>query len=339
MTIRLPLRKRVKKLTANRKGFSSVIGTTFMVLVMMFLSTSVFLWTLSQNTLYNEALRAKNQEEAERSSENIVALSGNYSVSEVTGEVTVTVVLRNAGSVAVQLMNLWVLDTDPLNRRYANKSLNLNLNPGDVEPNWLTVTIPEAKANHTFTSWFVTARGNTIPLEKEQGVIVASLAQGIGSLALDFYKFRYFEYKAGSGNVLENYPNGTISFNIPKGTEVAYGVVLTNLDPSKKTIVLDSHSLLWVIIPTSDVAHNKWWYIVNVAPNGTISPTYSTISMAYGEIKLLVFASENDLASSSFARQNAPNTVCTVPVFLLPHGTIGGKPYGQNLPFVSLYFF
>jgi len=342
LTIRLSLRKRFRKLTANSKGFSSVIGTTFMVLVVMFLSTSVFLWTLSQNTMYNEALRAKNQEEADRRNENVVALSGNYSVNEVTDEVTVNVVLKNAGSVAVQIINLWVLDTDPSNRRYANKSLNLNLNPGNVtnlvEPSPLTVTIPGANANHTFASWFVTARGNTIPLEKEQGVIVARLAQGIGSMALDFYTFRYFKYKVGSGNILENYPNGTISFDIPKNTEVAYGVVLTNLDPKKETIAIDSHSLLWVIIPTSDVAHNRWWYIVNVASDGTISPTYSTISMVYGETKLLVFASENDLASSSFARQSTPNSVCTVPVFLLLHGTIGSTPYGQNLPFVSLYY-
>lgn len=317
-----------------------MIGTTFMVLVMMFLSTSVFMWTLSQNTLYNEAVRARNQEEADRRDENVVALSGNYSVVEAQGEVTVNVILKNVGSVSVQIINLWVVDAS--NQRYANKSLNnLNLNPGDVLnlvcSDGLTVTILGAEGNHTFVSWFVTARGNTIPLEKEQGVIIAQVAQGIGSMALDFYTFRYFKYKVGSDDVLGNYPNGTISFDIPKGTEVAYGVALTNLDPRKKTIVLDSHSLLWVIIPTSDVAHNKWWYIVNVASDGTISETYSSIPIAYGETKLLVFASKNDLASS-FERQSTPNTVCTVPVFLLLHGEIGGTPYGQNLPFVALYY-
>ena len=76
---------------------------------------------------------------------------------------------------------------------------------------------------------------------------------------------------------------------------------------------------------------------MNVASDGTISETYSNISMAYGETKLLVFASANDLASS-FARQSTPGKVCTVPVFLLLHGEIGGMPYGQNLPFVSLYY-
>jgi len=338
LTIRLSLRKRSRKLIANSKGFSSVIGTTFMVLVMMFLSTSVFLWTLSQNTLYNEALRARNQEEADRRNENVVALSGNYSVS---GEdVTVKVVLKNAGSVASQIINLWVLDTDPSNRRYANKSLNLNLNPGVVldlvTSSWLTVTIPGANANHTFTSWFVTARGNTIPLEKEQGVIVAQLAQGIGSLALDFYKFRYFEYE--SATKLKNYPNGNVGFTVPANQYIAFGCSLTNLDPGKQAIVFDPHSLLWVIVPTSDVPHSTWWYIVNVVQDGTINATYSPISLAYGETKMIIFASANDLGLSSFSRQTTPKAGLPAPVFLLLHGNIGGIAYGQNLPFVSLYF-
>ena len=325
----------LKKIWKGRsKGVSTVIGTVFLMLIIFMVSTNVLLWTFSQNAIYTQAVKDENQKFADRRNENVVALGGNYSV--LGSEVTVKVILRNAGSVAVQIINLWVFDTTI--QKYNNTVTPLNLNPGDNRPESVVVTIPGAGQNDTFTSWFVTARGNTVPLEKEQGgVIVAQLAQGIGSVAMEFYTFRYFKYKVGSDDVLENYPNGNISFNIPKGIEVAYGVVLTNLDPRKKTIVFDSHSLLWVIIPTSDVAHNKWWYIVNVASDGTISETYSNISMAYGETKLLVFASTNDLASS-FARQSTPGKVCTVPVFLLLHGEIGGMPYGQNLPFVSLYY-
>jgi len=342
LTIRLSLRKRFRKLKANSKGFSSVIGTTFMVLVMMFLSTAVFMWTLSQNTTYNEAVRARNQEEADRQNENVVAVSGNYSV---TGEnVTVKVVLKNAGSLAVQIINLWVLDTDPSNRRYANKSLSLNMTPGEVlnlvEPSPLTVTIPGANANHTFASWFVTARGNTIPLEKEQGVIVAQLAQGIGSIALDFYTFRYFTYE--TGNKLQNYSTGNSSFSVPWKTYIAFGIVLTNLDPTKQTVTFDKYSQVWLDFPAVPGAGGRYvFYIVNVESNGTITTPYSQISLAYGETKLLVFASKTagqfvGAADRVFVdHPDTQNKLCALNLLL--HGKLGNTDYGQNIPFVSLY--
>jgi len=336
LTVHSSLEKRFRKLKANSKGFSSVIGTTFMVIVVMFLSTSVFLWTLSQNTIYNEAVRARNQEEADRRSENVVASGGNYSVSG--DDVTVKVVLKNAGSVAVQIVNLWVLDSAPSNRRYTNKSLNLNLKSGDVlnlvGSSGLNVTIPGADPSHNFASWFVTAKGNTIPLEKEQGVIVAQLAQGIGSIALDFYTFRYYLYE--SSTKLANYPDGTISFNSPKGTPIAYGCKLTNLDPTKETITLNSHSVIWQ--PSVGVGVECVWYIVNVQPDGTINGTYSNITLAYGETQLLIFASGNDLGTSSFKQVKTPTSVGIMPTFLLLHGSIGSRAYGQNLPFVSIYY-
>lgn len=310
-----------------------------MVLVMMILSTSVFLWTLSQNTLYNQALKERNQMELDRLNEKVTAYNVNYTVS---GDVvTVEVLLKNEGTISIRITTLWVLDTT-IKKYGFNNTLDLNLKPGEnislVNDKAISVELGGANSDDIFNSWFITTRGNAVLLEREQGVIVAELSQGIGSLALKFYSFRYFEYE-DSGDVLENYPNGTVSFNVPVNTEVAYGVALTNLDPRKETIVLDSHSLLWVIIPTSDVAHNRWWYIVNVASNGTISPTFSSISIAYGETKLLIFASENDLASADFARQSTPSSSCSVPVFLILHGTIGDSPYGQNLPFVSLFFY
>ena len=313
-----------------------MIGTTFMVLVMMFLGSSVFLWTLSQNTLYNEAVRARSQEEADSRNEGVVALGGNYSVSG--DNVTVTVVLKNAGSVAAQIINLWVVDTNQ--SRYANKPLNLNLNPGDVEPSWLTVTIPGAEGNHTFASWFVTARGNTIPLEREVagGIIIAQLAQGIGSMALDFETFGYFTYETTTK--LANYPTGNVSFNIPKNEYVAFRVRLTNLDPRKQNIILDSHSLFWQ--PGRGGVPDKSWFIVNVRDDGTIisidKGTYSSILIPYAETITLIFASENDLALKSFSRLNTPNAETTVAVFLLLHGTIGTSPYAQNIPFVSIFY-
>ncbi len=324
-------RKRVWN--GQSKGISTVLGTVFLTLVIFAISTNVFLWTISQNAQYTQAVKDENQKNVDRLSEHVIASGANYSVSG--DEVTVKITLRNAGSVAVQIINLWVFDTDPSNQRYANKSLDLSLNPGEAWPHSSTVTIPGADQNHTFVSWFVTARGNTVPLETEEDIITAELAQGIGSLAMEFYTFRYFEYQ--SSNKLADYPSGIVSFDVPSSTHVAFGCRLTNLDPRKQPIIFDSHSLLWIFEPVSAVPHSTWWYIVNVADDGTISSTYSSIPLAYCETKLLVFASDADVGTSGFGRQKTPTKALSVPVFLLLHGTIGGAPYGQNIPFVSLY--
>jgi archaellum component FlaF (FlaF/FlaG flagellin family) len=308
-----------------------------MVLVMLVLATGIFLWTLSENTEYFQAVKEKNQLEADRLNERLSAENVNYTVSG--DAVSVEVDLKNEGSLSVHLTTLWVLDTTI--RKYGfNNTLNINLKPGEILPikgtEAIKVVIEDADNAHIFSSWFITARGNAVPLEKEKGIIVAQLAQGIGSLALDFYKFKYFEYE--SATKLKDYPSGNIGFTVPANTYIAFGCSLTNLDPEKRTIVFDSHSLLWVIVPTSDVPHSTWWYIVNVAQDGRINATYSPISLAYGETKMIIFASASDLGSSSFSRQTTPKAGLSAPVFLLLHGQIGSIAYGQNLPFVALYF-
>ena len=333
MTINLSLRQKFRKLLTNSKGFSSVIGTTFMVLVMMFLGTSVFMWTLSQNTLYNEAMRTRNQEEADRVNEGVVALAGNYSV---TGEnVTVLAILKNAGSVAAQLVNLWVLDTNQ--SRYTNKPINLNMNPGDSEPVMYTVFIPKTSVNNTFASWFVTARGNTVPLERELGesVLVAQVAQGIGYLAMDFDKFKYYEY--ASDYELKDFPTGSGGYSVPAAEQLAFGLRLTNYDPSghKRALTLNSHSLIWMYFPTIGKQVN--WHIVNVDVNGTIQPTYSAITLAYQETATVYFASKNDGSFSGTNDKVKPGSDGPAAINLLLLGTIGSDEYGQNIPFVSVY--
>ncbi|MFQ6064039.1 MAG: hypothetical protein ACE5L6_01050 [Candidatus Bathyarchaeia archaeon] len=326
----------LKKVWNGRsKGLSTILGTVFLTLVIFAISTNVFIWTLSQNAQYTQTVKDENQKNVDRQSEHLIASGTNYSVSG--DEVTVKVTLRNAGSVAAQVINLWVFDTTE--QKYTNKSLNLNLNPGEALPligsSSLKVNLSGANASHEFASYFVTARGNTIPLTSTEDIIVAELAQGIGSIAMEFYTFRYFEYEGSKK--LANYPSGIVSFDVPSSTNVAFGCRLTNLDPRRQPIIFDSHSLLWIFQPVSSVPHSTWWYLVNVADDGTISSTFSPITIAYGETKLLVFASDDDVGTSGFGRQKTPSKALSVPVFLLLHGTIGGAPYGQNIPFVSLY--
>lgn len=333
MKARLWLKKALRKLIVDWKGFSSVVGAVFMVLVVMVLSTGVFLWTLSQNTIYNQAVKESNQLDVERLNEKVTASNVNYTVS--AGKVYVNVTVSNEGSLSARIVTLWVLDTS-IQAYGFNDTLDIDLNPGETinlrGESAIVVTVPGSSSAHDFSSWFVTARGNTIPVKKEQGVIVAQLSQGIGSMAIDFYTFRYFTY---NDSKLVNYPEGNSNFTVPSGTDIAFGVYLTNLDPQKKTIVLNMFSELWLYFPKSP-GTNPQWYIVNVASDGSVNSTYSAVSIGYAETKLLIFASSN---AGDFSPQSISASVKGLPcaVNLLLQGKIGTRDYGQNIPFVSLY--
>ena len=324
----------LKRVWSGRsKGISTVLGTVFLTLVIFAISTNVFLWTMSKNAQYTQAVKDENQKDIDRLSEHVIASGANYSVSG--DEVAVTATVRNAGSVAVQIINLWVFDTDPSNQRYTNKSLDLNLNPGEAWPLSSTVTMPGADHNHTFVSWFVTARGNTVPLQAEQDIVIAHVAQGIGSLALNFNVFRYFFYNDSIPQKLVDYPSGTSSFNVPRTPEIAFGITLRNLDPLGRAIVLNQYSQAWLYFPKSP-GQSLVWHIVNVTPNGTIVTPYSEISLRFGESKMFVFASEDP---GAFSKVSIPAAVRNLPcaLNLLLLGTIASQDYGQNIPFVSIY--
>lgn len=322
------------------KGVSTVVGTVFLMLIIFMVSTNVLLWTFSQNAEYNEAVRETNQEEADRRNENIIASGGNYSVSG--DKVTVEAELTNKGVLAVRIVNLWVFDTT-IQRHGFNTTiveLSLDLNPGDSSSVSIAVTIPGTDGSHTFNSWFLTARGNMISLEED----TSSLGQQqstypkvvMGALVLDFDKFRYFGYMGYPYNQLVNYPDGTLGFDIPQQEYVAYGCYLTNVDPANRTMIIDSHSLLWQ--PGRPGVPEGAWFIVNVNATGRIATTYSPMTVEHGQTKMVVFASANDLSLGGFKRLDPPNVQTTVATFLLIHGTLDSSPYAQSIPFVSLFY-
>lgn len=289
------------------------------MLIIFMVSTNVLLWTFSQNAIYTQAAKDENQKFADRLNENIVALGGNYSV--LGSEVTVKVILRNAGSVAVQIINLWVFDTTI--QKYNNTVTPLNLNPGDNRPESVVVTIPGAGQNDTFTSWFVTARGNTVPLEKEQeGVIVAQLAQGIGSISMDFRQFRYYE--APNDNDGTDIGSPHYGFTIDSTKYTLLGVMLTNLDSSREAINLTGDSYIWAVARHVETLKSDQWNIRKVQDNKLASFDFQILE--YGKPTIVYFGAAE--ASRSAGK--------VVPINILLFGRQGESDYGQNLPFIAL---
>ena len=309
-----------KRLWKGRsKGISTVLGTVFLTLVVFAISTNVFIWTLSRNADYTQAVKEETQRGFDRDNEHLIAYGGNYSVSG--NEVTVRATLKNAGSVAARVINFWVFNVESANQKYANQSVDLSLNPGDElylrGSASLTVTLPGSNASHEFIAWFVTARGNTVPLD-DSDVLMAEIAQGIGSISMDFPTFRYYEVQGGN-----QLGPAQFSFNVPAKKDTVFGLYLKNLDPRKEDIALSEYSCFWLSVPPKNAM--AYWMIAKVV-EGTIVP-FDTQVLEYGVPTLVYFG-------ASDAAQLAGNpAACNI----LLYGTIGAEDYGQNIPFISVF--
>lgn len=336
------------KKTAGSKGFSSVIGTIFMVLVMMLMGTTVFMWTLRQNTLYYQAVKEKNQIEVDRLNERVKAFDAVYAVTD--NDVSVTVELQNQGPLSVQILNLWVVDVNTRSYNFS-RSLSVNyLQPGENAILKANVTIIDSTNDHRFSSWLITGRGNVVPIEEKEEIIIADVSAGIGSIAMNFTNFKYYNVtnkgsKQNPIHVLDNYPDGGDGYTVSFAKNIAFQVCLTNFDQNKREIKLFPGSMLWTLFPVQATQpRSVWWYIVNVYDNGTIAPTYTTITLTYGVPTWVFFASANDMSSTPF--NPSPSGISGVSSITLPSpaavnlmlvGNIGNSTYGQNVPFVSIY--
>jgi hypothetical protein len=345
------LRRNVEKLTGSSKGFSSVIGTIFMVLLVLTSITGVFLWTLYQNTLYNYAVRGQNQQELDVRNENVVA-NGNYSVSG--GKVSVIANLTNAGPVTAQIVNVWVFDTSKqtygFNNSVANKPwANLSwttLKAGQVlkftSNNATKVTVPNAVSGDSFSIWFVTARGNTVPLTKSQSqgtsaiVINAMTSQGIGSIAMDFKAFRSyvctnFDSKKNSSTL----GAASFSYSIRLIDYSAFSINVTNYDIKKMNITLNSGSAFWAINPPDSQGAIKGctWRISKVA-NGQITwfGSGDTLNLLYNKTTTIYFGASKPGQSGLTTGAAAVNLLLTGRMW---NSTYTGD-YGQNLPFIAI---
>ena len=335
----LRLRKSVEKLTGSSRGFSSVIGTIFMVLLVVTSIAGVFLSTLIQNKKYNDAVRAQNQQELDARNENVVA-NGNYSVSTTTHVVTVGPVnLTNAGPVAAQIVNVWVFDTSRQTYSFNNSLASMswaNLNPGKLvkftSGNGTKVFVPNAVSGDSFNIWFVTARGNTVPLVKSQGttVINAQTAQGIGSIAFDFEQFWHYEFSGIPAPGIPLPSRSPKNYTISVSKYTVYHVVVTNFDPLGKDIVLNKNSSIYILCTQGSTVKYGTWNLVNVTANKIYPSSPAQYRLTYKNTIEIYFA-----GLPSFTGGVDVNTAYPLNVLLL--GRKGNNDYGQNIPFVAIY--
>ena len=309
------------------KGVSTVIGTIFLVLVVFAISSNIFLYTMAQNTLYNQAVKESRQMDADRFSERVVASHANFTVPQ-NNTVLVDVTISNEGPLPAQIITIWVTCEDVKSYGF-NDALDINLNPGDTVWREISVTVPGVQYSGVFSGWLVTARGNLVSLEKVRSYVQAQVSAGIGSIQMDFDNFRYY-YWNKTAKLL--HPTGGINSTniILTGEDIIFEVLLTNFD--NRTIALDSRSILWLYSPSKGaraaaeivtvVKTNGNW----TAEEGVYDPESGRL--AHGVPTWVYFGP----VSKSFLEGLK---ACAINLLLI--GEIGSKNYGQNIPFVSVY--
>jgi archaellum component FlaF (FlaF/FlaG flagellin family) len=334
----LRFRKARRKLIADSRGFSSVVGAVFAVLVMISLISTVFVWSLSQNTLYNNTVTQTRQADLDRSNEKVLANVTCIRVDSSTVSVNGTV--ENDGSLSAQIVTLWVLDANTTT--YGFKSLNITLTPGNITTlSGPTYNVPLANSvNDSLSCWFITGRGNPISEKSVSPTIInnysngtgippyAMVAGGIGSISMDFKSFR--SYKVTSNSTGDFLGPERESFYVTISENTAFSIKVINLDLSGDDIYLIRGSLFWVVSPPvgGGAIKGEGWRLATIA-NGKISPLGAgSVPLPYNQTATIYFGP--DYVSNSNIQ---PGGIVTN---LLLVGTIGTKNYGQNLPFISL---
>jgi len=335
LQIRLLREMRRSRSKARSRGFSSIVGAIFMVLIMMVLASNYFIYTLSQNTTYNNAVSQMNQLDLDRKSESTNVLNTTYSVN-ADNDVNVFANVTNIGSSSIRFITVWIYVSNSTWANYNFSSLSgANVQAGATFRLNINLAVYgvrlDSAASYTCASWLITLRGNTVALKTTSlgnNIIVAQVAQGIGSIAMDFKQFSH--YHPPSTNNGTNIGAPSCSYTVPKSTTI-FHIVLINYDTTKKTLYLYSSSYMWAPTAHSATVKSDSWDIMNVT-NNLIITSFTSQALPYMQPVDVYFGTN---AASWVSGSVAPMNI-------LLFGKLGSgadvSDYGQNIPFIALSF-
>ncbi|MGA3111732.1 MAG: hypothetical protein ABSE15_06825 [Candidatus Bathyarchaeia archaeon] len=169
-----------KNFLANRKAYSGIIATIFMVLIALFLFFNVFMFVLDRNTAFQDSASQANQLLANRVAEKFTLSTPTYSINDATHQVSVSVNVMNVSPLSVLIESMWIKDSAAANPNCLNAPESIALQPGQSAILTGAVTIQSASSLDigSCTSWFVTARGNTISTIQSESTIGSGSGNG-----------------------------------------------------------------------------------------------------------------------------------------------------------------
>jgi archaellum component FlaF (FlaF/FlaG flagellin family) len=335
----------LSKFRAERKGFSSIVGAIFMVIIVWILASGYFIYTLSQNTVYNDAIREKNLLESNALSENVQATNTTYVVN-ANDKVNVSTSITNIGSLSVQFITLWAYASNdtPYTGYNSAQLSNVNVQGGANLRLSVNVTVGGLRPTnaYNFASWLITGRGNVVPVEiapppepePEHLPISAT-----GFFSLDWF---YLKYTA------KIHLTPSDAAVISKQNEyVAFYINVTNNGDEAMTI--KSTSLIMLLIEWQE----PLFYIVrNVSYSGTPTITKyddaTPIIIGSHQSQILTFAAKSTAQPTTWAWGDHNHVPVGIDSGSTPEGAIvmtalvytmqsqPTKTYAQSLSFRAL---
>jgi hypothetical protein len=186
--------------------------------------------------------------------------------------------------------------------------------------NGTSYTFTNVQANHMITATFI------------DQLIEGGLAQGIGSIAMEFPSFSHYDFSSSPANGTTA-PTATYAFSV-SGTDYTYlHLRIKNLDPWKRTITITSGSSMWAVTPFSATVKGDQWTACKLISNKLYyfsGSTYTQI-LPLGQWVDMYFGPTQ---ASRSAGGIVPLNILLYGTATYPNGTV--VDYGQNLPFIAL---
>jgi hypothetical protein len=207
-----------------------------MVIIVWILVSGYFIYTLSQNTVYNDAIREKNLLESNALSENVQVANTTYVVNG-NDKVNVSTSITNIGSLSVQFTTLWAYASNATYTGYNFTQLsNVNVQGGAIIPLSVNVTIQGLRQGsaYSFASWLITGRGNVVPVEiapPPESEHLPISATGFFSLDWFYLKYtaRYYLTPSDAAVISKSYRYVALYINVTNNGDEAMTIKSTSL--------------------------------------------------------------------------------------------------------------
>jgi hypothetical protein len=330
----------------NNKAVSTIFGMVFFLLIVVIVFAS-FAVVLNQNASLEATMMQSRQVDSDKARESLVLkqVPSNNSF-----------IINNTGTIPAQVVRLWAEDSSGI-----PISLQIPSDKQVILPNQELPFGPLAGASGKFRCWFVTARGNQFTFLQQGGkgqdgtngidgkngtdgdvtsAITAEVANGIGSIAMNFEKWAHYDFSNQPVSGTTTLTSGTFSnsYSFSNNKYVVFHTVLTNVNNKTSKISLSIDSNMWAIVTQAGTVKSApSWALLNVDNNQKMVVPGSgfTFDLPYNQSKTVYFG---------WTRTGFPGGTSlpvVIPMNILLWGSMYYKngtvtEYGQNLPFVAL---